>query len=142
MQLSLVEASRPVSVEVLSEVIRLRFGDNCLLFNVEEDRIYFNGEKLKTTEHEFHYNKSLMFERNKVIPKKRLLTLGFDGFVFGLDVGFDGRLFGKLWAKQKYVEERGEPFWVCSYWHDRRAKEVKWYERDLKNPKRMWKKWE
>ncbi len=127
-----------IRTEIEEEYIKVRLGDNCLLFSVKEDRIYFNGERIKTTNLEHRYNRSKMFERNKEIPKKRIKTLKFNGLIFGLDVGFDGRLFGKVWKQKDFDTFRGPPFFTFSYWSDRRGKEIKWYEEDLHTPKRVY----
>ncbi len=110
-----------------------------LFIDIEEDRLYWNGNWLKTTKLEFNYNKDVMFEKNKKFEKKRILTHEFEGKVLAIDCGFDGRVFGKFFTKKKYLTFRGNPEIVFSYWHCRREGLKKWYSGDLSNPKKVWK---
>lgn len=130
-----------------AEGITVLFGkipfNHCLYFDVENDHVYFDGVRVKTTKLEFNYTKDLMFQKNKQFQKKRVLTFpksdGKSPFVLALDVGFDGRLFAKFFYPKVYRTMRGKPEKVLSYWHDRQAKEKKFYEDDLSRPKRVWK---
>ncbi len=125
------------------DTITLVLGDttkkHALVVDVKNDQLFFDGERLKTTSTEFNYNKGAMFEKNKGKEKTRIMTCIACGKVLAIDCGYDGRVFIKLFDRQKYSQYRGAPEKLWSYWHDRRAKEKKWYDQDLHTPKRVWK---
>ncbi len=50
------------------ETVTMIFGfpnKHCLYVDIKEDKLYFDGERLKTTDIKFNYNKSQLFERNR-----------------------------------------------------------------------------
>jgi len=129
------------------ETVTILFGSipkHCIYVDIKEDKLYFDGERIMTTQAQFSYTKEKMMQKNKSVPKKRLLTWpkGDESIktpvVFNINIGFDGRLFFLFYKKKDYVEFRSPPFQKYSYWHDRRAGEKKFYENDLHEPKKTW----
>lgn len=111
---------------------------HCLFIGVEEDRIYLDGQRILTTKPEFNYNRGLMLEKNRGIEKKRLRTLKFCGKVLCIDIGFDGRVFFKVFSREAYEKFRAPPIITYSYWHDRSEALKKFYVGDLHNPVKVW----
>ena len=120
--------------------IQLIFGDEQFWIYPNENlvtRMEKHEEKPIKTKLEFTYNKSLLFEKNKNgLEKKRLITFKFKGNVMGLDVGYDGRLFWKVWKLEDYYTFRKPPYWVASFWIDGLSK--RFYLQDLKEAVKIW----
>lgn len=117
------------------DLIRLEFPDNVFLIDLKEDKIYRNGEPFKTTGKILRpYYPGFMKDKNVNIPKKPLWQKFFGWFVVQLDVGFDGRLFWKVWTKSEYSKFRGKPYFSCSYWNDKKNRLKKWFEGNLSEP--------
>ncbi len=133
-------------VFVGADAITILFGSipnrHTIYIDVEKDQLFFDGNRMKTTNTEFNYNKEFMFERNKNLEKKRILTFPKGNepspVVLAVDCGWDGRIFFKFFTRETYSVPRGKPLKVFSYWHDRRAKEKKFYNGDLHEPGRVW----
>lgn len=126
-------------VFVGSDAITILFGrtpnSHTLYISAAEDRLYYDGERMKTTQHEFHYNEP---RQEKGFEKKRVKTIYVKGRIIAVDVGWDGRIFIKLFEQKKYLEFKGKPYKVFSYWNCRADKEKRFYEDDLSKPKRVW----
>lgn len=124
------------------QTITLNFGvepnRHCLFINVEEDRLYLDGSRLLTTKKEFDYTKGLMFQKNAIRKKVRIKTISFAGKILGIDVGPDGRVFFKFFARETYSLFRGKPLITYSYWHCRREGLKKFYEGNLSEPSKVW----
>lgn len=123
-------------IDFKGDCIVLSFFNDCLLIDVVTDAVFLNGNPLNVSRKP--YKKGLMKPLNKDKNKKRILTLEHKTYVLGVDEGFDGRLFFKIWLKSTYKKFRGKPFWVASYWNDAVNKEKKFFENDLKVPVKVW----
>jgi len=124
------------------ESVTLNFGRepnrHCLFIDVKEDRLYLDGCRLLTTKKEFNYTKGLVFQKNAIRKKARIKTITFEGKVLAVDVGTDGRVFFKFFARETYSVFRGKPLKTYSYWHSRSEGLKKFYEGDLHTPKKIW----
>jgi hypothetical protein len=115
--------------------IRLSFPKTVFLIDLREDKIYKNGDYFKTTGKILRpYYAGFMKDENIGIEKKPIWQECFGWFVAQLDVGFDGRLFWKLWVKAEFKKFRGKPYFVCSYWNDKKHRLKKWFEGNLSKP--------
>lgn len=118
------------------DFIHLGLPDNYFLIDLKEDKLYLNGQRFMTTKKPLHKYAYMDFvkERNLEVMKTPIWKKSWSWFVCQLDLGFDGRLFWKFFTKSNYEKFRGKPYFVCSYWHDRKAKLRKWFEQNLHSP--------
>ena len=133
-------------VFVGEDAITILFGEipnrNTIYIDVKEDKLFFDGVRLKTTSREFSYNKELLFEKNKGFEKRRIFTFPKGNeknpFILAIDCGWDGHVFAKFFRRENYLQPRGKPAFVFSYWHSRREGLKKFYDGDLHEPKMVW----
>jgi len=104
------------------------------VIDLVEDRLYLNGERFLTTKQpvKSYYDEGLA--KDKGLSKKPIWKGEWGWFVVQLDIGFDGRLFWKFFTRFDYRKKGGKPYFVLSYWNDRKEKELRWYEDDLSVP--------
>ena len=129
--------SNTVREDLMKDIWRIKFTDqHALLINIPSHQLFVDGELLDLNIIEKNYTQHLLKEKNRFTQKKRIKTIFTKLGVLAIDVGWDGRIFFKVWnSKEAYARFRSKPRWCASYWNDKENQEIKIYVQDLKNPK-------
>lgn len=130
-----------ITEELLDGLWRIKFTDqHAIIIDIDLNQLFIDGELLKLDELEKSYTKHLLKEKNRFKQKKRIRTLYAKSAVLAVDIGYDGRIFLKLWlSKVTYDRFRRKPEWCASYWNDKDRKEKKIYVQNLQRPKHLFK---
>jgi hypothetical protein len=123
----------------ITDVIKIKIPENSFIIDLETDKLYWNGQRILTTEAIRKYEYSHKKENNTLFNHRRIVEIKDykNLLVFVIDIGYDGRLFFMLFDKN-YGNFRAEPIHKLSYWHDRKEKTKKWYDQDMINPVQIW----
>lgn len=128
----------PRTKEVGNKIL-IKTKEHAIIIDTENDKIYRDGNRIKTTRLPIGFD--VRFKKEQNIDKNHIHFFEFfeePGNWLKATVGYDGRIFFHYYVHSSKEAFRGRQVWKGSYWHDRKRRQKKWYENDLSVPKKIW----
>ena len=119
--------------DILDEIIRVYFYEHIIIIGIFTGRIYYNGNRILTTDTIHEYRDDLRKPENSFWKHREFLKLVGEHTTLKATIGRDGRVFFNEYDNKNITKFRNPPIQTYSF-HKHNRDKMSFYVDDLKKP--------